>query len=93
MIAGGELVSTIRSGIIDPGVLDPDSFVWLMMSALLAWAVWLNFATAVGAPVSTAHSIVGAILGAGIAAAWVITVPASALFAAMIYYMIRGMFI
>ncbi|CUH46597.1 Phosphate transporter family protein [Ruegeria atlantica] len=43
--------------------------MWLMTAALLAAAVWLNFATAVGAPVSTTHSIVGGVLGAGIAAA------------------------
>ena len=41
----------------------------LMMSALLAAAVWINFATVVGAPVSTTHSIVGGVMGAGIAAA------------------------
>src|SRR6056297_3083031 len=46
-----------------------DTFIWLMIAALLAAAVWLNFATAVGAPVSTTHSIVGGVLGAGIAAA------------------------
>ncbi|KAF7598124.1 MAG: inorganic phosphate transporter [Candidatus Dactylopiibacterium carminicum] len=70
LIAGGEVVGTIRNGIIDPaGIADPDTFIWLMMAALLAGAVWLNIATAVGAPVSTTHSIVGAVLGAGIAAA------------------------
>lgn len=70
LIAGGDVVSTIRSGIINPaGIPDPDTFIWLMMAALLAAALWLNIATAVGAPVSTTHSIVGAVLGAGIAAA------------------------
>lgn len=39
-----------------------------MLAALLAAAVWLNIATALGAPVSTTHSIVGGVLGAGIAA-------------------------
>ena len=69
LIAGGEVVGTIRSGIIDPSKIpDVDTFVWVMMSALLAGALWLNIATAVGAPVSTTHSIVGAVLGAGIAA-------------------------
>ncbi len=38
------------------------------MAALLAGAIWLNIATAVGAPVSTTHSIVGGVMGAGIAA-------------------------
>ncbi|MFA5081979.1 MAG: inorganic phosphate transporter [Hydrogenophilaceae bacterium] len=69
LIAGGDVVETIRNGIIDQSrVGSGDSFVWLMMSALLAGALWLNIATAMGAPVSTTHSIVGAVLGAGIAA-------------------------
>ena len=69
LIAGGDVVGTIKKGIIDPDlVADRDTFVWLMIAALLAAAVWLNFATAVGAPVSTTHSIVGGVLGAGIAA-------------------------
>ena len=70
LIAGGDVVGTIKSGIIDPDLVsDRDTFIWLMIAALLAAAVWLNFATAVGAPVSTTHSIVGGVLGAGIAAA------------------------
>ncbi|MGB5560064.1 MAG: inorganic phosphate transporter [Paracoccaceae bacterium] len=69
LIAGGEVVGTIKNGIIDPTlVADRNTFIWLMIAALLAAAVWLNFATAVGAPVSTTHSIVGGVLGAGIAA-------------------------
>lgn len=74
LIAGGDVVGTIKKGIIDPGLIaDRDTFIWLMMAALLAAAVWLNLATAVGAPVSTTHSIVGGVLGAGIAASgWAI---------------------
>lgn len=69
LIAGGEVVGTIKKGIIDPAVIsDANVFIWLMMAALLAGAVWLNLATALGAPVSTTHSIVGGVLGAGIAA-------------------------
>lgn len=69
LIAGGDVVGTIKKGIIDPDlVADRDTFIWLMIAALLAAAVWLNFATAIGAPVSTTHSIVGGVLGAGIAA-------------------------
>jgi len=68
-IAGGDVVSTIKKGIIDPALItDADTFVWLMMAALLAGALWLNIATTFGAPVSTTHSIVGGVLGAGIAA-------------------------
>lgn len=69
IIAGGDVVSTIKGGIIDPTNLDdPRAFVWLMTAALLAGALWLNLATWMGAPVSTTHSIVGGVLGAGIAA-------------------------
>lgn len=69
LIAGGDVVSTIKKGIIDPAMIaDTDTFIWLMMAALLAGAIWLNIATALGAPVSTTHSIVGGVLGAGIAA-------------------------
>lgn len=69
LIAGGDVVSTIRGGIVDMSVVpSADHFIWLMTASLLAGALWLNFATAVGAPVSTTHSIVGAVLGAGIAA-------------------------
>src|SRR5690606_16880276 len=54
LIAGGEVVGTIRNGIINPDLIsDPDVFVWVMLAALLAGALWLNLATAVGAPVST----------------------------------------
>ncbi len=68
-IAGGDVVGTIKKGIIDPDLIqDGSTFIWLMIAALLAAAVWLNFATAIGAPVSTTHSIVGGVLGAGIAA-------------------------
>ena len=70
-IAGGDVVKTIKKGIIDidafGGNVDP--FIWAMMAALLAAALWLNFATMMKAPVSTTHSIVGGVMGAGIAAA------------------------
>ena len=70
IIAGGEVVGPIKNRIIDPSrIEDPQVFIWLMMAALLAAALWLNLATALGAPVSTTHSIVGAVLGSGIAAA------------------------
>jgi PiT family inorganic phosphate transporter len=69
LIAGGDVVSTIKKGIIDPASInDTNTFIWLMMAALLAGALWLNLATAIGAPVSTTHSIVGGVLGAGVAA-------------------------
>ncbi|HIP12356.1 MAG TPA: inorganic phosphate transporter [Arcobacter sp.] len=70
LIAGGEVVKTIKKGIIDPAMIEnPEVFIWAMTAALLSAAVWLNFATYIGAPVSTTHSIVGGVMGAGIAAA------------------------
>lgn len=64
-LAGGEVTSTIRSGIIDPELLsdDPELLVYGMMSALLAAGIWLLIATTFGWPVSTTHSIIGAIVG------------------------------
>lgn len=70
LIAGGDVVGTIKKGIIDPAaVKDADTFIWMMLAALMAGALWLNIATMKGLPVSTTHSIVGGVLGAGIAAA------------------------
>ncbi len=70
-IAGGDVVSTIKNGIVDIQGFgnNTEEFVWAMMAALLAAALWLNLATFAGAPVSTTHSIVGGVMGAGIAAA------------------------
>ncbi len=70
LLAGGDVVSTISKGIIDPAsVNDPQVFVWAMMAALISAALWVNLATFFGAPVSTTHSVVGGVMGAGIAAA------------------------
>ncbi len=70
-IAGGDVVETIKKGIIDISAFggDVNPFIWAMMAALLGAALWLNFATMAKAPVSTTHSIVGGVMGAGIAAA------------------------
>ncbi len=64
-LAGGEVTSTIRKGIIDPQLLadTPELLVFGMMSALLAAGTWLLIASLLGWPVSTTHSIVGAIVG------------------------------
>jgi PiT family inorganic phosphate transporter len=70
LIAGGDVVSTIAKGIIDPkSVADTDVFIWAMMAALISAALWVNLATWFSAPVSTTHSVVGGVMGAGIAAA------------------------
>ena len=104
LIAGGDVVGTIKKGIIAPAAIaDASTFVWLMMAALLAGAVWLNIATYLGAPVSTTHSIVGGVLGAGIAAggwqaanwdkmltiaaSWIISPALGGLIAALILYL------
>ncbi len=106
LVAGGDVVETVRKGIIDPALIaDSDTFVWMMMGALLAAALWLNAATLAGAPVSTTHSIVGGVLGAGIAAAgweiadwpkvgqimasWVISPVLGGLIAAGFLYLIK----
>ena len=70
LIAGGDVVKTIKKGIIDPAAFagDPMIFVYAMAAALLAAALWLTVATILKAPVSTTHSIVGGVMGAGIAA-------------------------
>jgi len=70
LIAGGDVVGTIKKGIISQEAFSsPDEFVWAMTAALFAAALWLNLATYFKAPVSTTHSIVGGVMGAGIAAA------------------------
>ena len=70
LIAGADVTGTIKKGIIDPHAFaHPEYFVWAMTAALLAAALWLNLATYLKAPVSTTHSIVGGVMGGGIAAA------------------------
>ncbi|KIC23163.1 MULTISPECIES: inorganic phosphate transporter [unclassified Leisingera] len=70
LLAGGDVVSTISKGIVDPTAVSSSSvFIWAMMAALISSALWVNLATWVGAPVSTTHSVVGGVLGAGVAAA------------------------
>ncbi len=70
LIAGGDVVSTISGGIVAPESLgDRATFIWAMMAALMSAALWINLATWLGAPVSTTHSVVGGVMGAGIAAA------------------------
>lgn len=70
LIAGADVVSTISKGIVAPEALDtPATFIWAMMAALLASALWVNLATWIGAPVSTTHAVVGGVVGAGIAGA------------------------
>jgi inorganic phosphate transporter, PiT family len=64
-LAGGQVTSTIRKGIIDANLLSetPELLVYGMLAALLAAGIWLLIASRYGLPVSTTHSIVGAIVG------------------------------
>ena len=102
-LAGGEVTSTIRKGIIDPGyfVDIPELLVFGMISALLAAATWLLVASILGWPVSTTHSIVGAIIGfaaigispdtvawgkvGGIVGSWIVTPLISGVIAFVIF--------
>ncbi len=70
IVAGGDVVKTISKGIIDPdAVPNATVFIWAMLSALMAAAVWVNLASYWNAPVSTTHAIVGGVMGGGLAAA------------------------
>ncbi len=106
LIAGGEVVKTIKKGIIDISAFsDVNVFIWAMMAALLSAALWLNIATYFKAPVSTTHSIVGGVMGAGIAAAgfsivswgtmgkiamsWVVSPVLGGIIAAIFLFMIK----
>jgi PiT family inorganic phosphate transporter len=70
MLVGGTVTTTIRKGIVDVGSLGGDPMVIAigMTCCLLAAALWLNIATYSGWPVSTTHSIVGAVVGFGLIA-------------------------
>lgn len=103
VLAGGEVTSTIRGGIIDADVLadQPDLLVDGMLASLLAAGTWLLIASAMGWPVSTTHSIVGAIVGFAaigigmevvkwdevgtIAASWIVSPLVSGIVAFMIF--------
>lgn len=102
-LAGGEVTSTIRKGIIDTAYfMDiPEYLVLGMISALFAAGIWLAVASYLGWPVSTTHSIVGAIIGftavgvsvdavawskvGGIVGSWVVTPAISGVIAYLIY--------
>jgi PiT family inorganic phosphate transporter len=102
-LAGGEVTSTIRKGIIDASfyIDAPELLVFGMISALLAAGLWLVIASYYGWPVSTTHSIVGAIVGfsavgvgvdsvtwskvGGIVGSWIITPLISGVIAYLIF--------
>ena len=69
-LVGGHVTKTVRGGILDPIISSsaPELMVFGMMAALMAAGTWLMVASRFGWPVSTTHSIVGAIAGFGIVA-------------------------
>jgi len=102
-LAGGEVTSTIRSGIVDAEAFKavPELLVYGMIASLLAAGTWLLVASHFGWPVSTTHSIVGAIIGfasvgvgmeyvrwdevSSIVGSWVITPVLSGILAYLIF--------
>jgi len=106
-LAGGEVTSTIRKGIIDSAYFaqQPELLVYGMIASLLAAGLWLVLASSLGWPVSTTHSIVGAIVGfaavgvgshavewgkvGGIVASWVVTPAISGFIAFMIFQSVQ----
>ncbi|MDN3615218.1 inorganic phosphate transporter [Vibrio gallaecicus] len=102
-LAGGEVTDTIRKGVIETSLFahQPDVLVYGMMSALLAAGTWLLLASYMGWPVSTTHSIIGAIIGfacvsvgteavdwnsvQGIVGSWIVTPLISGFFAYVIF--------
>ncbi|WP_427979162.1 inorganic phosphate transporter [Agarivorans sp.] len=102
-LAGGAVTNTVRKGIIDSGAFTntPELLVFGMIAALLAAGTWLLIASYNGWPVSTTHSIIGAIIGfaavgvgteavawgkvSGIIGSWIITPAISGVFAYFIF--------
>ncbi|WP_028023581.1 inorganic phosphate transporter [Enterovibrio calviensis] len=102
-LAGGEVTDTIRKGVIDTSLYasQPEVLVYGMMAALLAAGTWLLLASFMGWPVSTTHSIIGAIIGfacvsvgteavdwasvQGIVGSWIVTPLISGIFAYVIF--------
>jgi inorganic phosphate transporter, PiT family len=107
ILAGGHVTNTIRKGMIDPSLLagSPEKLLLGMFAALLAAGVWVHLATRFGLPVSTTHSIVGAVVGFGILAvgfaaiswgkviaialSWIISPLAGAIFGGLLYYTVQ----
>lgn len=105
LLAGGDVVSTVARDLLTVPEMESSTFIMVMMSAILASALWVNVATYIGAPVSTTHAVVGGVVGAGIvsagfsvvawpmigtiAASWVISPVMGGVFAALLLIVIR----
>lgn len=69
LLAGGDVVNTVSRSLLRPDeTMEALQFILIMMAAFLAAAMWIHLATILGAPVSTTHSVVGGVVGAGVAA-------------------------
>ena len=70
VLVGSKVTDTVRKGITDPMIYadNPETLLYGMLAALLAAGFWLQIATSFGWPVSTTHSIVGAVVGFGVIA-------------------------
>jgi len=70
LFVGGHVSDTVRKGMVDPNLFadTPMHLVYGMISALVAASIWLHIASSLGWPVSTTHSIVGAVVGFGVIA-------------------------
>lgn len=105
ILAGGDVVNTVARDLLTSSTMEAETFVLVMMAALLASALWTNLATYIGAPVSTTHAVVGGVVGSGIAAAgfgavawpiigtiaasWVISPVLGGIFAAILLTIIK----
>jgi PiT family inorganic phosphate transporter len=64
-LAGGHVTDTVRKGMLDMNLLSSDQLIWGMLASLMSAATLLLVATRYGLPISTTHSIIGAIVGFG----------------------------
>mgnify|MGYP001029163959 CR=1 FL=1 len=106
LLAGGDVVNTVARDLLITPDFDLETFIMVMMAALLASALWVNVATFIGAPVSTTHAVVGGVVGSGVAAmgfgvvnwgmigaiasSWVISPVLGGIFAALFLVIIRA---
>jgi inorganic phosphate transporter, PiT family len=87
---GGHVSDTIRKGMLDPIIFSdaPIHLVYGMIAALVAAALWLNIASYLGWPVSTTHSIVGAVVGFGVTAGGLDAITWSKVWAVVISWIV-----